>query len=118
MVKLIFSFLVLALSTTFAFADTQKEIAHLLKFVETTDCSYQRNGSDHDGKAAVAHIQKKYDYYSDDIKTAEDFIAYSATKSAMTGKKYTISCANEKIQFSGDWLNAELKSYRGKLNKK
>lgn len=117
MVKAIFSILLL-FSTTFVFADTRQEIKHLLDFVGNTECSYQRNGSDHSGEEAKAHIQKKYDYYYDDIKTAEDFIAYSATKSTMSGKKYTINCTGKKVQFSGDWLNAELKRFRAQLSEK
>ena len=117
MIKLIFTPLLLLVSL-FAVADNTQEIAHLLDFVEKTECIYQRNGSDHNGKKARTHIQKKYDYYRDKIKTAEDFIAYSATKSTMSGKKYTISCVGKKIQFSGDWLNAELKRYRAQLVEK
>ena len=61
-------------------ANPQTEIQHLLEFVKTTPCQYERNGTQHTGVEAVEHIQKKYDYYLDDIKTAEDFIEYSATK--------------------------------------
>ena len=111
MVKLLLTSLLLLVSS-FAVADSKQEISHLLDFVGKTECRYQRNGSDHNGEKARAHIQKKYDYYSDEIKSAEDFIAYSATKSTMSGKKYTISCAGKKVQFSGDWLNAELQEYR------
>ena len=117
MVRLLVPFL-LFLSSSFVFADVNDEIEHLLSFVEKTECTYQRNGNDYNGSQARKHIQKKYDYYRDDIKTAEDFIAYSATKSTMSGKKYTIKCVGEKVQFSGEWLNNELKAYRAQLLEK
>lgn len=110
--------LFLLLSSSFCFANSQQEINHLLEFVEKTECLYQRNGNKHNGIEAREHIQKKYDYYRDDIQSAEDFIAYSATKSMMSGKKYTIICKGEKELFSGDWLNNELKNYRSQLLEK
>lgn len=117
MYKLLLS-LVLLLSSSFILADTQKEINHLLDFVEQTDCRYNRNGTIHNGAEARVHIQKKYDYYQDKIKTAEDFIEYSATKSMISGRKYTINCANEAEQFSHDWLINELTQYRSQMIEK
>ncbi|MCP4321357.1 MAG: DUF5329 domain-containing protein [Psychromonas sp.] len=117
MVKAI-QFVFLLILSSFSFANSEQEISYLLDFVGKTECSYLRNGSSHNGKEARSHIQKKYDYYHDDIKTAEDFIAYSATKSTMSGTKYTIQCDGKKVQFSGEWLNTELKRYRAQLSEK
>ncbi|WP_022942617.1 DUF5329 family protein [Psychromonas hadalis] len=119
MIKILFSTLLL-LTSTFSAADshTNKEIMHLLDFVEKTECIYNRNGTEHNGVEARQHIQKKYDYYRDDINSAQDFIAYSATKSLISGKKYTIICVDQKVQFSVDWLNSELKKYRLQLLEK
>jgi hypothetical protein len=41
---------------------TQAEIAHLLDYVATPGCEFNRNGSWHAGADARAHLQKKYDY--------------------------------------------------------
>ena len=95
-----------------ASANNNDEINHLLNFVENTECIYIRNGNEHKGPEARTHIQKKYDYYHDDIKSAEDFIKYSATKSLLSGSRYKVDCPNEKQQFSDDWLLSELKMYR------
>lgn len=95
-----------------AAANSSDEITHLLNFVESTDCLYIRNGDEHKGPEARAHIQKKYDYYHDDIESAEDFIKYSATKSVISGSRYKVDCPGQETQFSGDWLLSELKSYR------
>ncbi|WP_374087291.1 DUF5329 family protein [Methylomicrobium lacus] len=88
------------------------EIDHLLKFVEGTQCRYERNGEMHSGKEAAEHIQKKYAHFKDEIATAEDFIALSATKSELSGKKYRVYCGDKKAQDSDRWLLEELKRYR------
>jgi hypothetical protein len=88
------------------------EIAPLLQFVERTQCRYERNGEMHSGKEAAEHIRKKYAHFKDEITTAEDFIALSATKSEMSGKKYRVFCRDKKVQDSDRWLLEELKRYR------
>ena len=99
-----------------ALADTANEISHLLNYVKKTECIYIRNGTEHNGVDAAAHIQKKYDYFNNKgkIKTAEDFIRLSATESTMSGRKYTIFCPGQPKIESGEWLLAELKRYRRK----
>lgn len=88
------------------------EIQHLLNFVASTHCQYERNGTFHNGEEAVDHINKKYAYYEDDIETAEDFIQYSATKSMLSGKYYKVHCNNATPIKSQDWLLKELQSFR------
>ncbi|TBR41621.1 hypothetical protein CBF23_009700 [Marinomonas agarivorans] len=96
-----------------AYASTpQAEIDHLLSFVATTECQYERNGTLHDATAAVNHIKKKYDYFIDDIATAEDFIEYAATKSSFSGKFYKIHCHGVPAVKSNAWLTDELKRFR------
>ncbi|MBJ7537996.1 DUF5329 family protein [Marinomonas transparens] len=94
------------------FAATEDEINHLLNFVASTDCQYERNGIMHDNQEAVEHIKKKYAYFSDDIQSTEDFIKYSATKSSWSGKDYKIHCANKVPMQSREWLLIELQTYR------
>mgnify|MGYP000208564966 FL=1 len=105
------------LSTGICQAAPQQEIEHLLGFVKTTPCQYERNGTLHTGLEAVEHIQKKYDYFEDDIETAEDFIRYSATKSKMSGNKYRVLCGGQKPIYSQDWLLKELQLYRNSTMK-
>ena len=104
----------LLLSINIIAGSTKGEIEHLLNFVSTTKCKYIRNGTEHTGVEAKEHISKKYDYYRDKIKTTEDFIRYSATKSELSGRRYKVSCPNQEIQYSSKWLLDELKSYRDK----
>ena len=90
----------------------KKEVEYLLSFVENSDCLMNRNGSKHKGKKAAKHIKKKYHYFIDDIKSTEDFIQYSATKSTMSGKLYQVNCPNKKSMATKDWLLDELLHYR------
>ncbi|WP_346347754.1 DUF5329 family protein [Shewanella gelidimarina] len=69
-------------------------------------------GTMHNGTEAAGHIKKKYEYFLDDIKSTEDFVKYSATKSKMSGRYYKIHCGNESPIKSRDWLLIELKAYR------
>ena len=96
-----------------AVATTQDEINHLLSYIASTDCKYERNGTMHNGTEAVKHIKKKYNYFYDDITSTEDFIKYSATKSKMSGEFYKIHCLDKDPVKSKDWLLTELKKYRG-----
>ena len=93
-------------------ADTQQEINHLLGFVAKTNCQYDRNGTIHSGPEARDHINMKYEHYRKKVKTAEDFIKYSATKSMMSGKKYKIRCPGTEAVNASDWLLEELRHYR------
>jgi len=112
--NLLFFILTSIMSTPVFCSDMQNEIDHLLKFVENTECQYERNGTSHTGKDAAEHIKKKYEYFKDKIDSTEKFIELSATKSTMSGKYYMILCkGNSKIK-SQDWLLQELTQYRKK----
>jgi len=103
-----------------SFADVPEgqanEVDHLLNFVKTSSCTINRNGTVHQGEKAVKHIQKKYDYFRDDIKTTEDFIKYSASKSTLSGKAYMAYCPDKKSVKTQLWLLEELKRYRLSVN--
>ena len=104
--------LAMALLAGSALAGTQEEIDHLLDFVRNTSCKYDRNGTIHDGPEARDHINMKYEHHKKKVKTTEDFIRYSATKSMMSGKKYQIRCPDSEAVFASDWLLDELKAFR------
>lgn len=97
-------------------ANQVKEVKHLLDFVKNSGCTITRNGHKHPAADGVSHIQKKYDYFRDDIKSTEDFIEYSATKSTMSGEYYTVSCPGKEMIKTQDWLLAELKRFREENN--
>ncbi|HEY1058289.1 MAG TPA: DUF5329 domain-containing protein [Limnobacter sp.] len=94
----------------------QREIEHLLAFVEQSPCEFNRNGSWYTTKDAVKHIRRKYQYLLDrDLTdTAELFIERAASESSFSGKAYQVRCPGQAVVRSGDWLRAELARYRVK----
>jgi hypothetical protein len=94
-------------------AVARAEISRLLEFVERADCSFNRNGTWYDGKAARAHLEQKERYLEDrgQIGSAEDFIEKAATRSSMTGQRYSVRCGSATIP-SADWLRSELARIR------
>jgi hypothetical protein len=93
----------------------QAEVEHLLTFIMQSQCEIVRNGIPHNAESAIKHIKAKYDYYRDDIKTTEDFIQYSATKSTLSGKYYLVTCEGSQPVKTQDWLLSELNKARNKI---
>ncbi len=95
--------------------DSQKpEVEHLLKFVKESACEMDRNGSRHPGPKAYQHIAQKYDYSRNKIRSTEEFIAYSASKSTTSNHDYLAVCPGQTTVKTQDWLLAELKRFRTK----
>jgi hypothetical protein len=92
----------------------QIEIDYLLQYVETSGCSFYRNGTWYQGARATAHLRTKYDYLAGRnlITSAEDFIDKAATKSSMTGQPYKIKCGTGDEIDSAQWLRQALANYR------
>jgi hypothetical protein len=93
-------------------AEQVAEVQHLIDFIKNSNCIMDRNGTEHSSVDAISHIQRKYDYFRDDIESTEDFIRLSATKSTMSGSYYTVICPDKTTIRSQDWLMNELKKYR------
>ena len=98
-------------SSSSVLADMEEEIRHLLGFIESSGCEFERNGTVYDSRKARSHIERKYDYIESRVDQTEDFIKYAATESSMSGRKYQVTC-NGKQQASADWLRDELTRYR------
>ena len=94
-------------------ADTATEIEHLFEYIASSSCTFVRNGSGHNNAAAVAHLRKKYTYTKRWVKTAEEFIRYTATKSSMTGRPYKVIC-DEVETPTAQWLTDELERFRNR----
>ena len=88
------------------------EINHLLNYVVENKCDFIRNGIHYKSDKTVSHIKKKYAYFKNKIKTAEEFIELSATKSTISNKPYLIECDGQALQTSKQWLLDELMKYR------
>lgn len=93
-------------------ADQRVEVTHLMRYIKNSGCIINRNGTDYSAEKAISHIEKKYDYFRDDIKSTEAFIEYAATKSTMSGKYYMVTCPDMAAIPAKDWLLAELKTIR------
>lgn len=91
----------------------EEEVAHLLMYVEQSDCTFIRNGKTYSASEAREHIGRKYNYIKGRISSTEQFITYGASKSSITGKKYTIECGGVSMP-SGQWLRDELAVFRKK----
>jgi FPC/CPF motif-containing protein YcgG len=95
--------------------EPEAAIEFLLARVVSSDLQFVRNGKVHAPPEAVRHMRRKYEYYKNRIKTAEDFIALAATKSMISGKQYTIR-SNAGEELAADWLNSALAEYRTAKN--
>lgn len=93
-------------------ANSLSEIQHLIDTVAASPCQLIRNGRSHSAADAVAHMQKKFDYFRDEIHSAETFIKFSASKSTFSGKPYLIKCPNKTAVRSRDWLLNTLNQFR------
>ena len=94
-------------------ADTELEIKHIIDYIESSNCTFIRNGKEYNTKEALEHILNKYKYTKRWIKSAEDFIEYTATKSSLSGSPYTVRCDGGEI-LSAEWLLKELETFRKK----
>jgi Family of unknown function (DUF5329) len=93
------------------------EIEYLLQSVETSGCTFFRNGSGYDGARAKAHLLAKYDYLAAKglIKSTEDFIDKGATKSSVSGQPYRMKCGNDADVQTSQWLRTALALYRASV---
>ena len=91
-------------------------IQYLLNFVKVSECRFFRNDKEHTAGEAASHMQRKYEHFKDKIKTPEDFIRLTATKSLMTGKLYYVKLKDGEKITSEAWLRQALEDYRQKLN--
>jgi hypothetical protein len=93
---------------------TQKEIGTLLERIETSNCSFGRNGTWHAPADARKHLQMKVDYMvkRNMLGSTEEFIDKAASSSSVSGEAYQIRCGNGAPMPSATWLTAELKRIR------
>ena len=93
-------------------AAQRAEVQHLLAFIERSGCIIDRNGIRHASREARPHIEKKYDYFRDRIRSTEDFIALAASRSTVSGTDYRVECPGQPLRRTEEWLLEELARYR------
>lgn len=92
--------------------NVDETIRYLLDFVSRSDCTFIRNGVPHTGREAADHFRSKYEHFESEIKTPEDFIQMSATKSMITGKPYLVKTTDGTVISCAEWLGKVLADYR------
>jgi Family of unknown function (DUF5329) len=94
--------------------DSQREISHLLQYLEASKCAFYRNGTWHSSLEARAHLEQKYKYLQSRsrVVSAEDFLARAATASSISGQPYQVRCDGQEAVGSAKWLGLELERYR------
>jgi hypothetical protein len=92
--------------------NVDETISYLLDYVSKSDCTFIRNGVPHTGKEAANHFRSKYEHFESEIKTPEDFIQMSATKSMITGKPYLVKTTEGREISCAEWLGKVLADYR------
>jgi len=90
-----------------------ESINYLLNYVAKSDATFIRNGQSHTSQEAVDHIKAKYEHFKNEIKTPEDFIRLSASKSLLTGQPYLVRSKDGKEMHLDAWLTDALKKHRG-----
>lgn len=93
------------------------EIEYLIAYIRDTDCVLERNDERYSGEQAIEHILRKYDYYREKIHSAEDFIAFSASQSVISGQPYVAYCEGEPPVHGHEWLMRVLQQYRSTRSK-
>jgi len=89
-----------------------ESIKFLLDYVAKSDATFVRNGQTHTPQEAADHIKAKYEHFKNEIKTPEDFIRLSASKSLLTGQPYLVRTRDEKETHLDLWLRNALKEHQ------
>jgi len=93
-------------------------VQHLIAHVAKSGLTFVRNNDQFTGKEAADHMQKKYAYFRDKIKTPEDFIKLCATRSLMSGKPYLVINEKGAMISTNEWLMTELVAYQNGITGK
>ena len=95
-------------------AGTRAEVVHLLKYLETSGCQFQRNGSWYPPARAASHLNQKYEYMLKKglVTNTESFIEGAASESSASGKPYSVKCGEAAAVPSATWLRDELQRFR------
>jgi uncharacterized protein DUF5329 len=90
------------------------EIDALLSRLETSSCTFNRNGTWYPAREAKTHLLRKLKYLEDRgmVRSAEQFIEMAGSGSSTTGKPYLVKCGSGAAVESGTWLQSQLQIIR------
>lgn len=107
--------LLLLASAGFAAESTESmdaEIDYLLDYVETSGCTFIRNGKEHEAESARGHLELKRKRGKRYYDSTEEFIEKIASSSSWSGKPYMIQCGDADAQPIKSWYLEALDTYR------
>jgi len=87
-------------------------ISYLLEYIASSNATFVRNGTSYTPAKAAEHIKAKYAHFKTEIKTPEDFIRLSASKSLLSGKPYLVRLPDGREMHLDAWLTDALKQHR------
>ena len=88
------------------------EIDYLLETIETSGCTFIRNGKEHEPGPARSHLELKRKRGKRYYDSTEEFIERVASSSSWSGKPYMIRCGEEDSMPIKDWYLQALTEYR------
>ena len=104
--------LLLSAGQLLAAESLDESINYLLDYVANSHATFIRNGESHTPQEAVNHIKAKYEHFKAEIKTPEDFIRLSASKSLLSGQPYQVRTSDGQEMRLDAWLTEALKKHR------
>jgi hypothetical protein len=80
------------------------KIQYLKHQIAASQCEFERNGKRYSSDEALAHIEKKQNYYKAKIDSVEKFIEFAASRSTVSDNPYYLHCPGEEKVTSSQWL--------------
>lgn len=96
-------------AATTPLSESQK-IDGLLARLMDSDAVFIRNGEEHIGVHAAAHLRTKLDAAGGRVKTAREFIEQVASRSSVSGEVYKVKTKEGRTLDSREWFTRELDS--------
>jgi hypothetical protein len=95
-------------------APVRVEINVLLARMQSSGCTFYRNGQWFNAARAKRHLMSKLENVEavTTLESTEEFIALVATKSSASGRPYQLRCAGAAATPSAEWLTTELAAIR------
>ncbi len=85
-------------------AHEANSIDGLLRFIETAETTFLRNGVEIPGKEFAALLRSKYEFRRQGVTSTEKFIREVATRSSTTGKRYRVRLGDGEVADLDAWL--------------
>jgi Family of unknown function (DUF5329) len=85
-------------------AAEQEKIDWLLSEIRGSDAVFVRNGKEHDGQQAAAHLKSKLWWAGKRVQTAREFIVGVASHSEASGQPYQIKRKDGTRELLEKWL--------------